>query len=119
MARTALTVNEITRTGIDDAATQAAANADGHAFYNGGDVFLVVENTNASTRTVTVVSTRTIDGLAVADLTVDVAQNERQIVGPFAPQNFNQQSGADAGKVYVNFDAVTDLTIAAYRLSPR
>lgn len=115
MARTALTVNEISRAGIDSATTLAAANADGHYVLNGGDVFLEVLNENAADCTVTVVSTRTIDGLAVADLEVVVEQNERMFIGPFPVQTFNQSS-TNAGSVWVNFSAVTDVTIAAWRL---
>lgn len=115
MARTALTVNTISRTGVDSADTLAAANADGHYVQNGGDVFLEVLNANASTCTVTVQTPRTIDGLAVAEMTVDVAQNERMLIGPFPPLTFNQ-TGTNAGCIYVDFSAVTDVTIAAWRL---
>ena len=117
MSRTELTVTEIERTGVDAAATLEAANADGEKFLNDGKTFLEVLNTNAATCTVTAVSTRTIDGLAVADLEVAVEQNERLFIGPFPRDTFNQPSGADAGRVYVNFSAVTDVTIAAWRLA--
>jgi hypothetical protein len=115
MARTALTVSTISRSGVDSADTLEAANADGEMFYNGGDVFLEVLNTNASTCTVTVVTPRTIDGLAVADVTVEVDENERMFIGPFPPSTFNQTS-TNAGMVYVNFDTVTDVTVAAWRM---
>jgi hypothetical protein len=117
MARTNLTVIEITRTGVDLATTLEAGNADGEMFYNGGDVLLAVENLNAADCTVTVVSPRTVDGLAVSDLTVVVSQDEVMLIGPFPRDTFNQPSGDDAGKVYVNLSHVDDLKVAALRLA--
>lgn len=116
MARTALTVTDISRTGVDSAATLEAANSDGEKFYNNGRVFLEVLNTNASDRTLTFQTPRTVDGLAVAEHTVTVSQNERMFIGPFPTATFNQTS-TDAGMVYVDFDAVTDVTVAAWKLS--
>lgn len=115
MARTTLAVNTISRTGIDSAATLAAANAEGHYVQNGGDMFLEVLNTNASPCTVTVQTPRTVDGLAVAELTVAVAQNKRMLIGPFPVATFNQVA-ANPGCIYVDFSAVTNVTVAAWRL---
>ena len=124
MARTDLTVTEIDRAGVDLEATYEAANADGEALLNNGATWVVVKNGNASTRTVTIKTNgRTVDGLTLPDDTVDVAQNEEMMIGPFERDTFNQKSGAvetgasDEGKVYLNFDAVTDLEICALRLS--
>lgn len=116
MSRTELTVTTITRTGVDSAATLEAANADGEAVVNNGATFIEVLNTDAADCDVTVVSPRTVDGLAVADLVVTVSQNERMMIGPFPKDTFNNQSGDDAGKIYVNFEHVNNVTIAAWRM---
>lgn len=116
MSRAALTPTNVTRTG-EDIATLSAANADGYAVSNDGATWFEAANSDAGTVTITVQTPRTIDGLAVAEYTITVAQNERQIFGPFPRDTFNQSSGADKGKVYVDFSAVTGLTFGAYRLS--
>lgn len=116
MARTALTVTDITKSGVDSAATLEAANADGEKFYNNGRTFVEVLNANAADCTLTFQTPRTVDGLAVAEHTVVVSQNERMLIGPFPTQTFNQTS-TDAGMVYMDYSAVTDVTVAAWKLS--
>jgi len=114
MARTALTPITVSLSNAVDLASESeAANADGEKFYNSGKTLLYVANANAVTRTVTVQTPRTVDGLAVAEHTQEVAQDETMVIGPFPRDTFNQTSGDDAGMVYVDFDAVTDLTVAA------
>ena len=115
MARTTLTVNTISRIGVDSADTLAAANVDGHYVQNSGDVFLEVLNENVAACTVTVQTPRTVDGLAVAEMAVVVAQDERMLIGPFPVNTFNQVS-ANPGCIYVDFSAVADVTVAAWRL---
>lgn len=111
MARTSLTVTNILNSGITPA--YGAANADGHYFANDGRVLLQVKNTNGSTRTVTVQTPATVGGLAVAEVAVVVPiTTGDKMIGPFDPSLFNQAGGL----VYVDFDAVADLTIAAFRL---
>lgn len=123
MARTDLTVTEIDRDGVDLEATYEAANADGEAFLNNGATWIVVKNANVASRTITLETNgRTVDGLTLPDDTVTVAQNEEMMIGPFPRDTFNQTSAtetgaSDAGKVYVSFDAVTDLSICALRLA--
>jgi hypothetical protein len=112
MARTTLTVTEVTRVG-QDIATLGAANADGHSVANGGDVWLEVDNADASPHTVTITTPRTVDGQDVAEYTQVVAAGERMIFGPFPTTTFNDQS---TGTMNVDFDAVTSVTIGAFRL---
>lgn len=40
------------------------------------------------------------------DLTLSVANGEVGVCGPFPPLLFNQKTGADIDKVYVNYDSV-------------
>lgn len=115
MARTALTVTKITRDGAFVAAV--AGTVDGLMFKNNGRTFIDVTNGGAATRTLTVVTTRTVLGLDVADLTVNVAAGATTVIGPFPPADFNN-SGTDANMVYLNFPAGNegDLSVSAYSL---
>jgi hypothetical protein len=111
MARTALPIHRATPgTGLVLARTNAIA--DGHMFTNSGDTLLLVKNDDASSKTITIPTPREVQGLALADPTYVVPAGEEWRIGPFDPATFNQPSGADAGKVYVNYSAVTSVTVA-------
>lgn len=113
MARSDLTVTEITRSGVDP--SLSAANVDGHAVENNGRMFIDVNNGGGAPITVTVQTPRTVDGLAVAELQVSVTNGVRRLIGPFPKATFDQP-GADAGKVYVDFSAVTSVTVGAFKV---
>lgn len=107
MARTELTVQQMTRAGL--AATFTAGDAtNGHQFKNDGYTFLwVVATTNATV--VTVIHPGTVDGLGVADQTVSLGTNSEKLIGPF-PARFNQGS---TNYVYVDLSVDTGVTLAA------
>lgn len=106
MARTDLTVQTLTRDGIDPAYTDAIA--DGHRFDN-RHVFAHVKNTDTSSHTVTFVTSRQIAGLDVADLAVSVPAGGEQMVGPFPATVF-------AGSVDVDYSATTGVSIGVFEL---
>lgn len=111
MARTALTVQQIARSGL--APSYTAANAAGHSVQNNGRVFLHVKNAGGSICNVTIETPGTVDGLAVADRTVAVAATTGDaMIGPF-PENVYDQAD---GTINVDFDQVTSVTVAALRL---
>ena len=115
MARTALASQTIVDEGLT--MTLSAANADGHYIDGGGDVFLVVLNGSGGSINVTVQTAATVSGLAVTDQVVAVAAGATKLIGPFPPATYDRASGAsDAGKVYVDFSAVTTVTCGAYTL---
>lgn len=109
MARTALTVQQIVRSGLNP--SYASANVDGHSLPNGGTEFVHVKNGGGSSITVTAQTPGTVDGLAIADRTVSVPNGGERIIGPFPRATYNQ--GAD--EVFLDFSAVTSVTIAAFR----
>lgn len=112
MARTALTTIQAVDTGVVKAL--AAANALGHSIDGGGSVLLEVANASGGSINVTVQTAATVNGLAVADQVVAVAAATTKIIGPFRPAIYDRASGdTDAGKVYVDFSAVTSVTCAA------
>ena len=110
MARTALTVQEISLAGITP--SYAAAEADGNSFANDGDVLLQVKNAGSEI-TVTIQTPMKVGGVDVAEVTVTIpATTGDKMVGPFDPTIFNQS----AGVVYVDYSAVTTVTVAAIKL---
>lgn len=104
MARTDLNVQRVTRDGLAPAYT--AANVDGHSISNDGQPILHVKNGSAGAITVTFVTPRQVDGLAVADLAVSVPAGGERIIGRFPPATFGRV-------VDVDFSAVASVTVAA------
>jgi hypothetical protein len=110
MARTALTVTPIVRTGVALAAS--AANVDGHSVPNDERTFIYVNNGSGGSINVTIPSTKTVDGLAVPNRVVAVPAGQNRLIGPFLGEVSNQPDGS----VHVNFSAVTSVTVAAFRI---
>lgn len=106
-----LTIQDITRSGLE--ATYAAAASGGDKFANNGRVMIHIKNGDASDHTVTVDIPKTVDGQAVTDISVTVTASEERFIGPFPPSIYNDSDG------YVNltYDAVTSVTIGILRLS--
>lgn len=113
MARTAITIQSPVVAGI--VPTYEAANADGHMFTNTGTEILHIKNGSGSSINVTLQTGLTIDGLAVADRTVAIAAGAEKMMSGLATQYYNQTSGADAGKVYIDLSAVTTVTLAVFK----
>lgn len=110
MARTAITVQEISRTGVTEALVAANA-AGGNSFPNDGRTYLSVVTTG-TTSNVTVSVPITVDSQVVTPRVVACTGTARYKIGPFPPNTYNQADGA----VYVDFSAVTGVTIGAFRL---
>lgn len=110
MARTAITAESInsltTRT-----PTFTAAFVDGHMAVNTGRTFLRVRNTDASSKTVTVLIPKTVAGIAVANggrqHTIPATTGD-VLIGPF-PRDYTQPS---EGRVWWDYSAVTGVTVA-------
>ncbi len=115
MARVAVTVAAVRRSGNNITTLPNAADAQGHYMDNDGRTFLVINNANAGTVVVTVQTPRTVDGLAVAELTLSMGAGTRWILGPFPTATFNQ-SGSDRGRIYIDFDITAGVTLGGYRL---
>lgn len=112
MARTAL----VPVTAVDEGAVFAltAANVDGHSIPGGGGTLLVVNNAAGAPITVTIETAATEDGLAVADQAVTVAAGTQKVIGRFRSTTYDRPvGGTDAGLVWVNFSAVTSVTVGA------
>lgn len=111
MARTDLTAQEVVTTGLS--ASYVAATVDGHMFVCNQRRILHVKNGGAGALTVTVQTDLTRDGnLALPDRTVSIPAGEDRFIGPFDASTYQQRSGADAGKVYVDYSVQTSVTVA-------
>lgn len=110
MARTQINHQQIEVTGLEE--TLAAAHVDGNKFPNDGRIILHVVNGNVADRTVTIQTPGTVDGLAIAERTIVVTAAEARFIGPFPPGIYNQSDGM----VYVDFSAITDVTVAVLRV---
>lgn len=121
MARTVLTVQQISRTGLDIAYV-AGDQANGHSFDNTGhNVFVHVKNTNGATRDVTVTTPNTVDGLAIGQLVVTVpATTGDTMIGPF-PGALYDTIDTDPTPdidpaIFVDLEADSGITLAAVKL---
>lgn len=105
----------ITPTVISDAGTTmtlAAASGDGHKFPNTGREFVVVTNDYTATVTLTIITGGQAGGIAIDDVDVSLSAGASKIVGPFNPAIFNQNSGSDAGRIYLDWSAAVTGTVA-------
>lgn len=114
MARAELTANAITIDGVIQALV--AATADGNSFRNSGRQFLLVKNTDSAPHTVTFQTPGEVGGLALENPAIVVAAGATVLFGPFPPLLFNQTAGVDLGKVYVDYSAVTSVTVEVFQL---
>ena len=110
MARTALTVQDISVSGMTPSYT--AAIVDGHSFPNNKPTFIHVKNGAGSDVTITIQTALTKEGLDLADRTVTVTAGSETMIGPFS-DIYNQSDGS----VYVDYSATASVTIAAISLS--
>lgn len=120
MPATALTVQKITlglSGGTYSGVTPTYATPDatnGNEFVNkAGRTLLHVKNTNAATRTVTVVSQQKCDqGHAHNVAVVIPATTGDKMLGPFTPSEFNDSND----KVQITWDASAGVSVAAFEL---
>lgn len=118
MARTNVPVLETDPNGILDldAVDVPVHITDGAMFTNDGHTRVWVKNAGAGAHNVTVVTPRVVEGLAVADRVYVVGIGKSALIGPFDAATFNQPSGADAGKAYVNVDGTgTEVTLVPFK----
>lgn len=118
MARTNVPITNITRAGDDPEVSETIPDeTDDAMFQNDGNTFLWARNTGVGSHIVTVQTPQMIAGLAVAEMTVTIPAAGKRLIGPFPTETFNQQSGADVGKVYVDVDGTgIEMRYKAYRM---
>lgn len=111
MPRTNLTSTQISRTGLTPT-FGAVDQPNGNDFLNVDERTYIHVKTGGSATVLTVPTPITIDGLAVADLSVSIGTSSERIIGPFPQQYYNQTDG----KVYLDWSVGTSVTVAVIRL---
>lgn len=110
MAKQTIPIQQLARAGA--APTFTAATQTDLQFSNDGTIILELKNTNGASRTVTVATPGTMDGLAIADSTATLGATTGDLIfKPFPPQIYNQSDDY----VYVDLTAFANVTVAAYR----
>lgn len=110
MARADISAQQVVVGGLNPSFSAAVADGD---VFDAGRVALWVENGSGSPITVTIPTPATVSGLAVAEAGGSVPAGGFRLFGPFPRSVFGQPVGdADAGRVHVDYSAVTDVTRA-------
>lgn len=104
-----LTVATVSRAGVDLGAAAAAAGGD--EFVNTGKEILYIKDTAGGGLTLTIATPGTSDGLAVAERTVVIANNEEKLIGPFQPTGLYNDGD---GRVQLTYSDVTGVTVAVF-----
>jgi hypothetical protein len=114
MARTVIPVSEISRAGIAPPAQQTADQPNGNYIAsNDGTIFVEIENTDASPKSVGfVIFGSQVDGVTIPDKVVTVPAGAIRWAGPFPVRYYGQ---VDAS-LWINPDAATSLKFRAYKL---
>ena len=111
-----ITVQKIKRTGdgITPSYEGSLSTGDTHQVNNDGEVFLQFKKSGAADCVVTVQTPGSVDGNAIAELTVTVpASTGDKMMGPFNPAVYNILGGHDLEFTLSN---IAGLTMAAIRL---
>lgn len=117
MARTALTVNNITLAGFTlTIANGTTGAADGQSFVNTGNELITVYNGNVGALPLTVVSGKATDrGADYTAETISIPAASFKVVGPFESAPFNQTGNL----VHLDFDAgnEADFNVTAFKFT--
>ncbi len=112
MARTELTVQTTSRDGLNVTDNyQAVAAANDAMVVNDGATKIVISNASGSTVNIVFETPVTVlsEALAIADKTATLATGKVGIFGPFPGAYYNNPSGADAGKLYIDVDQAVSM----------
>lgn len=109
MARTTITAAQVDEDGV--VASLTSANVDGHQIAHRETLFLRVTNGSGSSITVTVQTPKTVGGLALADRSITVGAGATVYI---ALGNADLYRRAEDGLIYVDFSAVTSVTVQAF-----
>ena len=101
----------VLKTGIQP--TFAACSSGGDAFANDGKTLLIIKNANASSRTLTIISQNTVDGLAVADRAITLVATDDTYITDLDKGVYNDSDGL----AQLTYSTEVDLTIGVIRLN--
>lgn len=104
-----LTPEQVDQDGLN-ATYNAVAASD--TFDNDGKTIIHVKNDDASSNTVTITTTKTVQGLAVADISTAIPAGEDRFFGPFPKDVYNDSNG----EVTVSHSNTTSNTMAILKV---
>lgn len=110
---TKLTPVTATRDGVDFTDLAEAAASAGNEWANTGQEFVMIANASGSPVTVTMDIKPTVDGLAVTDRTLSVADGATAIFGPFPPAIYNSN-----GLAKITYNDATSVTVLVVKCPP-
>jgi hypothetical protein len=116
MAYTQINANTPTLTGVAHVLTAppGAGAGNGDALPIGST--LLVNNGSGSSITVTLQVPRTYLGYALTAPTVTVPAGQALLIGPIPADPFGVTSGADVGRVHVDYSSITSVTRAVLNI---
>ncbi|MDQ0958521.1 hypothetical protein QFZ66_002399 [Streptomyces sp. B4I13] len=107
MPRTQIAVTAADRSGVTLTPTTGDP-VNNHTIRNDGHTAVIVENTGSTVaRTVTFKISRKVDGFAVASRTESVAVGERQLFGPFDPNEYGGWLNVDVDNAELKLTPIT------------
>jgi hypothetical protein len=109
MARVDVTTQQIVATGLAPTMTQPTADGD---VIDSGAVAVYVTNGSGAPINVTAQTPATQAGLAISEQIVAVPAGATRLIGPFPKSTYGRPSGADIGRVYVDYSSQTSVTRA-------
>jgi len=98
------------RAGVIPVYTPCAENGD--EFPNTGNEILLVKNDDDAPHTVSIITPRLVDGLAVADRTVVIPAESERLIGPFPQGIYND----DNARTKLTYSDETGMSIAVLRV---
>lgn len=112
MARTAIPITLVDRTGTITVPAQTTTVTEHKLENNGGRVFLEVENAEVSSTTITFLIPQLQDGVAAEHegKQITVTNGTKVVLGPFPVGTYNQPEGA------VFFNTAKPLKVRAYQI---
>ncbi len=107
MPRTALTIVDSSKAGTVLAAGTAADVANGNSIANDGrSIIVIATNGGASTRTITITPTATVDGLVPAARTVSLAASAVKVLGPYDVASYSETLQISGDHADVKFQVI-------------
>ncbi|GHH57847.1 hypothetical protein [Streptomyces candidus] len=106
MPRTAITPTQASRAGTVLPAATAGDAVNGHQVANDGRIALIVKNTGASSRDITFLTTRSVDGLTAPTRVESVPAGETQVFGPFDANDYGTTLAFDVAHAELTINVV-------------
>lgn len=107
MARVSLATQKITAAGLTPALTAPTVDGD---VMDSNNAAVMVTNASGAPINVTIQTPATAAGLAVEERIVAVPAGATKLIGPFPREIYGQPSGADKGRVYIDYSAQASVT---------